>query len=274
MSEIDYRSATGVEDKEQYHIQCSRGDVAPIVLVPGDPGRVSTIAEHLTRSEKVADNRGLVTFTGEYEGVPVSVTSSGMGGPSAAIVYEELINIGARFIVRVGSVAALQREIDPGDLSIPYACIRDDGVSHYYIPHNYPAVADPHLYLALLETAQEKKIKYWSGINWTHSTFYARSKEYFRRWSRKNVLTMEMEAATLMVIGTLRGIKTAFIGTVFENRIRQTEGGTMDLSVKSAKKERVKEGVQVSIEIALQGAVKAFRSSSGCSTIGEQIAFR
>jgi uridine phosphorylase len=263
MSEIDYRLATGVEDKEQYHIKCSRGDVAPIVLVPGDPGRVLTIAEHLEHSKKVADNRGLVTYTGEYKGVPVSVTSSGMGGPSAAIVYEELINIGAQYVVRVGSVAALQREIDPGDLSIPYACIRDDGVSEYYVPENYPATADPHLYLALLETAQEKNVKYWTGINWTHSTFYARSKEYFRRWSRKNVVTMEMEAATLMVIGTLRGVKTAFIGTVFENRIRQTEGGTMDLSVKSAKKERVREGVRASIEIALQGTVKAFRSDEG-----------
>jgi uridine phosphorylase len=263
MSEIDYRLATGLEDREQYHIKCTGGDIAPIVLVPGDPGRVLTIAGYLAHSKKVADNRGLVTFTGEYEGVPVSVTSSGMGGPSAAIVYEELINIGAKYIVRVGSVAALQREIDPGDLSIPYACIRDDGVSHYYVPHNYPAVADPLLYFALLETANEKNVKYWTGINWTHSMFYARSKEYFRRWARKNILTMEMEAATLMVIGTLRGAKTAFIGTVFENRIRQTEGDSMDLSVRSAKKERVREGVESSIEIALQGAVKAFRSGGG-----------
>jgi uridine phosphorylase len=253
--EIDYTSESGLEDKEQYHIRCKRGEIAKVVLVPGDPGRVETIVERLRSPRKIADNRGLVTYSGSYDGTEISVTSTGMGGPSAAIVYEELINCGAQVLVRVGSVAALKPEISPGDLSLPYACIRDDGASGYYVPENYPAAADPRLYHSLLTASRSRPVNCWTGINWTHSAFYARSPEYFRQWVGKNVITMEMEAATLMIVGTLRGVATAFIGTVFENRIRQTDRSTMDLSVVSYKREEVAQGVKASIEIALEGSV-------------------
>jgi len=258
MAAIDYRTETGLEGKKQYHIQCAAGDIAPIVIVPGDQARVATIVERLTGAKKIAENRGLITYTGEFSGIPVSVTSTGMGGASAAIVYEELINLGARYLVRVGSVAALQPDICKGDLSIPYACIRDDGASQYYVPSNYPAAADPVLYSCLVDAAMEKGVRYRTGINWTHSAFYARSQEYFRRWWRKGVITLEMEASTLMIIGTLRGVYTAFIGTVYENRILQAGGDEMDLSVEHSTMDDVVRGVNNSIDIALQGAVKAF----------------
>lgn len=262
-AEMDYREDTGLEGHEQYHIRLKRGDIAPVVLVPGDPGRVEKIAAKLTGSRKIADNRGMVTVSGSYRGCDVSVTSTGMGGPSAAIAYEELINCGAQILVRVGSVAALQPEIAPGDLSLPYACIRDDGATRYYVPDNYPAAADPRLYQALLDAAAKQEVALWTGINWTHSAFYARSRDYFLQWSRKNVVTLEMEAATLMVIGSLRKVATAFIGTVFENRILQTRQEKMDLSVVSYKQEKVARGVEASIDIALEGAINAFLKQKG-----------
>ncbi|MDY7026968.1 MAG: nucleoside phosphorylase [Spirochaetota bacterium] len=260
MAAIDYFKESGLEDKRQYHIQCSAGDVAPIVIVPGHQGRVEKIVNHLDGAHKISENRGLITYTGTYSGVPVSVTSTGMGGPSAAIVYEELINIGARYLVRVGSVAALQPDISKGDISLPFACIRDDGASRYYVPENYPAAADPELYSSLVAEAKASGHTYWTGINWTHSAFYTRSNEYFRQWWRKRVITLEMEAAALMVIATLRGASAAFIGTVYENRILQATDDGVDLSVKNVTEKDIQLGEEHAIRIALKGAVRAFQS--------------
>ncbi len=260
MALIDYSKPTGTEEKEQYHIRCRKGDIGSVVLVPGDQERVTRVAEHLSDAGKVAENRGMITYTGTYNGVSVSVTSTGMGGPSAAIAYEELINVGAKVLVRVGSVAALQPDIEPGDLSLPFGCIRDDGASDYYVPPNYPAVPDPLLYAALVRRAQQSGVRFWQGINWTHSAFYARSKGYFLQWAGKRVVTLEMEAATLMTIATLRGVAAAFIGTVFENRIRQATREEMDLSVPSHTLPAVGAGVEASIRIALDASTDYYKT--------------
>ncbi len=263
LSEVDYTQATGTEDKEQYHLRCSKGDIGKAVIVPGDPGRVEHIVKYLDAPKKLADNRGLVTYTGVYRDTRISVTSTGMGGPSSAIVYEELINIGAEVLIRVGSVAALQDGIEPGDLSIPYGCVRDDGATQYYVPQNFPAVPDPELYSYLVRHAESQGTRFWKGINWTHSAFYSRSQDYFLGWARKRVTTMEMEAATLMTLAYLRGVSAAFIGTVFENRFRQASQERMDLSVPSYKKPEVASGVEASIRIALDAAVDRLTSVQG-----------
>ncbi len=140
MQQVNYALVTGVEGKFQYHIQCGPGDIAPIAIVPGDQGRVAKIIEHIDGPVKIAENRGLITYKGTFDGIPVSVTSTGMGGPAAGIVYEELINLGAKVLLRIGSMAAIQPDIARGDISIPVACVRDDGLTPYYVPENYPAV--------------------------------------------------------------------------------------------------------------------------------------
>lgn len=259
-ADIDYSICNNLEDKVQYHIQCKKGDIAPAVIVPGDQGRVNLIIDMLDDVEKKADNRGLITYTGSYKGFPVSVTSTGMGGPSAAIAYEELINIGAKLLIRIGSVAALQPDINIGDTIIPYACIRDDGVSRYYVPDNYPAVANPFIYSLLIDEAKSQKAKYWTGINWTHSAFYARSPEYFQQWARKRVISMEMEAAALFVISELRNIKAALIATVYENRYKQTAGEKIDLSVGSVKRREIERGNKRAIKITLEVIAKVYET--------------
>ncbi len=263
LAAIDYSQPTQTEDVEQYHLRCRKGDIGKAVIVPGDPGRAEMIAGFLSGVKTVGDNRGLITYTGTYRDTPISVTSTGMGGPSAAIVYEELINIGAEVLVRVGSVAALQDDINPGDLSIPYGCIRDDGATQYYVPANFPAVPDPRLYQSLVKHAEAEGVRHWKGINWTHSAFFARSPEYWLAWSRKRVLTLEMEAATLMTIAYLRGVAAAFIGTVFENRFRQARSEQMDLSVPSYTKPEVAAGVEASIRIALEACVERVSQIEG-----------
>ncbi len=259
MQQVNYALGTGVEGEFQYHIQCSPGDIAPIAIVPGDQGRVAKIIEHIDNPVKIAENRGLITYKGTFEDFPVSVTSTGMGGPAAGIVYEELINLGAKVLVRIGSMAAIQPEIERGDLSIPIACVRDDGLTPYYVPQNYPAVADPLLYQKLMEEGLKTDITCHTGINWTHSAFYSRSKDYFLQWANKGVKTLEMEASALFVIGMLRGVSTAVIGTVYQNRYHQTNKEQMELSVEDTANSVIEYGVHTSIEIALKAAVSTYR---------------
>ncbi|BAS26258.1 nucleoside phosphorylase [Limnochorda pilosa] len=251
---VDYRLPTGLEGTLQYHIQCRPGDVASIAIVPGDQGRVPKFVQHLERVREVANNRGLISYTGLYHGVPVTVTSTGMGGPSAAIVYEELANLGVRVLIRVGSVAGLQPEVAEGENVIPYACIRDDGATAYYVPENYPAVASPRVFQALTTAAEEAAFTFHTGINWSHSAFYHRNPEYYQRWARKRVVSMEMEAAALFVIAALRGVEAGFIGTCYANRAEQSRGDAVDLSVESPQREVIQEGVERSIIIALNAA--------------------
>jgi uridine phosphorylase len=247
----DFRVPTGLENQIQYHIQCGPGDVAPVVIVPGDQGRVESIISKLHDPKKVSENRGLITYTGYYEDYPVSVTSTGMGGPSASIVYEELINIGAKILIRIGSVAGLQEEIEEGDVIIPHACVRDDGASQYYVPQNFPAVASPEVYLRLISAAKSLNLDFKTGINWSHSCFYNRDPEYFQRWSRYRVVSMDMEASSLFVVSSLRGVKAGFIGICYANRFKQSNRDKVDLSVPDTNRNIIKSSTSKAIDITL-----------------------
>jgi len=247
----DYRKPIGLEGKVQYHIKCGPGDIAPVVIVPGDQERINKIMSKLSDARKIAENRGLITFTGKFNGYPVSVTSTGMGGPSASIVYEELVNIGAKVLIRIGSVAGLQEDVNEGEIVIPYGCVRDDGASDYYVPSNFPAVPAPEVYSALMNAAKEKGKRIVTGINWTHSCFYKRDPEYFQNWSRRRVVSMDMEASALFVVSYLRGVKAGFIGVCYANRYKQSINGKVDLSVQSPSREFIENSVKDAIEITL-----------------------
>ncbi len=251
MFKQDFRVPTGLENQIQYHIQCGPGDVAPVVIVPGDQGRVESIISKLHDPKKISENRGLITYTGYYEDYPVSVTSTGMGGPSASIVYEELINIGAKILIRIGSVAGLQEEIEEGDVIIPHACVRDDGASQYYVPQNFPAVASPEVYLRLISAAKSLNLDFKTGINWSHSCFYNRDPEYFQRWSRYRVVSMDMEASSLFVVSSLRGVKAGFIGICYANRFKQSNRDKVDLSVPDTNRNIIKSSTSKAIDITL-----------------------
>ena len=251
---------TGLEDQKQYHIRCKQGDIAPVVIVPGDQSRVKKIIEQFDEKQLIADNRGLITYTGKYNNYPISVTSTGMGGPSSAIVYEELINIGAKVLIRLGSVAGLNEEMNEGDIVIPYACIRDDGATKYYVPENYPAAANPDIYSILKNNALKSNLKIFSGINWTHSFFYSRESEYFLNWANKGVISMEMEAATLFVISTLRNVKAAFVGICYANRYRQIKGINMDLSVKNPDRDVIQISTRKSVSLILNSLEDIYKN--------------
>src|ERR671922_2388785 len=126
----------------QYHIRAKPGDVGEAVLLPGDPGRVESIARLLDRPRKVAANREYTTYTGELDGRAVSVCSTGIGSPSTAIALEELAAIGARTFIRVGTTGSIQQGVSFGDLVVATSAVRDEGTTPGYVPLGYPAVAD------------------------------------------------------------------------------------------------------------------------------------
>ena len=141
--------AYSIDPERQYHIQVAKGEVGRYVLLPGDPKRCAKIAEYFDNPVLVADNREYITITGTVDGVRLSVTSTGIGGPSAAIALEELANCGADTFIRVGTCGGMQEEVLSGDLVIASGAIRMDGASREYAPVEYPAVSDHTVLRAL-----------------------------------------------------------------------------------------------------------------------------
>jgi len=138
----------------EYHVKLSVGEVGEYVFLPGDPGRVPLIASHLDDARHVVSNREFTTWTGSLEGTRVSVTSTGIGGPSTAIAVEELCNLGAHTFVRLGSAGAISAELKLGDVVVAQAAVREDGTTSMYAPENVPAVADLDVVTALREGAK------------------------------------------------------------------------------------------------------------------------
>ena len=136
------------------------------VLLPGDPGRCEKIASYFDRAKFVAANREFVTYTGYLEGVKVSVVSTGIGGPSAAIAMEELANIGAKQFIRVGTCGGINTKVKAGDIVIAMSAVRQDGTSYEYAPEGYPATADFDITLALYEAAKSLGLADKTHIGW------------------------------------------------------------------------------------------------------------
>ena len=145
------------DPSRQYHIQVAKGEVGRYVFLPGDPGRVPKIAQYLDDPHEVASNREYVTWTGSLDGVPVSVTSTGIGGPWASIAMEELAMCGADTFLRIGTSGGMQTDVMSGDLVIAQGAIRMEGTSKEIAPIEYPAVADFGVTLALKEAAEDQQ---------------------------------------------------------------------------------------------------------------------
>ena len=161
------------ESKEkQYHIQVGAGEVGRYVILPGDPKRCAKIAKYFDDPVLIADSREYVTYTGTLDGVKVSVTSTGIGGPSASIAMEELYRCGADTFVRVGTCGGMQRDVKSGDLVIATGAIRMEGTSKEYAPIEFPAVADLEVTNALVASAKEKKEDYHVGVVQCKDAFY------------------------------------------------------------------------------------------------------
>ena len=202
-----------LEKGMMYHIRLKKGDVGRYVLLPGDPFRTDLIATYFDEPKLIAHNREHKTWVGKLDGVPVAVTSTGMGCPSAAIALEELIKCGADTFIRVGTAgrvcdAAFDETLDG---VINTAAVRDEGTTIHYIPIEYPAVAAENLGYHYAEGITQSKDSFYGQHEPENMPAEARLKERWEAWRRGNVMTSEMEAAALFVISSIRGCRAASI---------------------------------------------------------------
>jgi uridine phosphorylase len=207
---------------KQYHIHLSKGDVGKYVLLPGDPGRCEPISRLFDNPRHVATNREYVTYTGTLDGIPVSVTSTGIGCPSAAIALEELVRCGADTFIRVGTSGHIQKDIKSGELAIISGAIRDEGTSRHYMPIEFPAIADLEIVRALQVAARKRGAPHRTGITQSKDSFYGQhepermgvSDELLQRWRAWEIggaLCSEMEASALFVIASMLRVRAGAI---------------------------------------------------------------
>lgn len=196
--------------------RCLPGEIAPHVLLPGDPGRAARIAaEWFDDGTLVMANREFHSYTGSFKGVPVSVISTGLGSPGTAMVVQDLKPLGVKAAIRVGTAGSVASRVAPGDIVIGTAAVRDEGTSHKFIPASYPAAADFQLTNNLCEAASAREVKVHVGLVHTSDAFNSPTlADDVARYSDANVLAFEMEAATVLTLGSLLSLPTACIFSI------------------------------------------------------------
>ena len=195
----------------QIHVQAQPGDVAPYVLLPGDPNRAQHIAQtYLDGAREYTRHRQLLGFTGTYRGVPVSVQTTGMGCPSAAIVTEELARLGATTLIRVGTLGGATPRVAPADLVIATAAVPNDGTTRQLLGGApYAPAASFEVVQAAVNAARRLEVPHHVGLVMTEDAFYASTPEHARLWASRGVLGFEMEASAIFLVAALHGLRAA-----------------------------------------------------------------
>lgn len=233
----------------QYHVQLRAGDVGRYVLLPGDPGRCEPIAALFDDAAHVATNREYTTWTGTLDGEKVSVVSTGIGCPSAAIAVEELIKLGADTFIRVGTSGAIQPDTPSGQLAVVTAAIRDEGTSSHYLPIEFPAIADPGVVDAITEAARRLGVPHRLGVTQSKDSFYGEVEpgrmpmaglleDRWNAWVAGGAICSEMEASAIFIISAIHRVRAGGImhmhvegGDVERERQRMLETSVESLRV-------------------------------------------
>ena len=220
------------EEGLQYHLQIRKGDVGRYVILPGDPKRCKKIAAYFENPVLVADSREFVTYTGTLDGVKVSVTSTGIGGPSASIAMEELIQCGADTFIRVGTCGGMALDVEGGDIVVATGAIRAEGTSKEYAPIEFPAVADLTVTNALVQAAKNLGKKWHAGVVQCKDSFYGQHEpekmpvsyeltQKWEAWKRLGCLASEMESAALFVVASYLHVRIGSVLLVVANQERE-----------------------------------------------------
>ena len=222
-------------DGLQYHIGLKEGDVGEYVILPGDPKRCEKIAKYFDDAKLVADRREFTTYTGYLNGVKVSVTSTGIGGPSASIAMEELVKVGAKYFIRVGTCGGMDLDVKSGDLVIATGAIRMEGTSKEYAPIEFPAVANYDIVTALINSAKKLNLPYHVGVVECKDSFYGQHspelmpvnyelQNKWNAWLKLGCLASEMESAALFIVASYLKVKVGSIFLVVANQEREKLG--------------------------------------------------
>lgn len=219
----------------QYHLQIRPGDVGRYVILPGDPKRCEKIAKHFDDAKLVADSREFVTYTGYLDGEKVSVTSTGIGGPSASIAMEELVQCGADTFIRVGTCGGIDLDVKGGDIVVATGAVRMEGTSREYAPIEYPAVADLEVANALVAAARELGYTYHTGVVQCKDAFYGQHEpeampvgyellNKWEAWKKMGCLASEMESAALFIVAGKLRVRAGACFLVMANQEREKLG--------------------------------------------------
>lgn len=244
-------------DGLQYHIGLKEGDVGEYVILPGDPKRCEKIAKYFDDAKLVADRREFTTYTGYLNGVKVSVTSTGIGGPSASIAMEELVKVGAKYFIRVGTCGGMDLDVKSGDLVIATGAIRMEGTSKEYAPIEFPAVANYDIVTALINSAKKLNLPYHVGVVECKDSFYGQHspelmpvnyelQNKWNAWLKLGCLASEMESAALFIVASYLKVKVGSIFLVVANQEREKLG--------------LENPVAHDTELAIKTAVEAIRN--------------
>lgn len=228
---IDYSEGTG----RQYHIGVAKGEVGKYVFLPGDPKRCEKIAKYFDNPVLVADSREYITYTGTINGVKVSVCSTGIGGASAAIAMEELIECGADTFIRVGTCGGMDIDVKSSDVVVATGAIRFEGTSKEYAPIEFPAVANLDVTNALVEGCKNLNQTYHTGIVQCKDAFYGQhrpetlpnSHELLAKWDawcKLGCKASEMESAALFIVASYRRVRCGSCFLVVANQERAKQG--------------------------------------------------
>jgi len=223
------------ELEKQFHIRCVSGDVGRYCILPGDPGRCEAIAALFDDVKLISQNREYTVYTGTLLGEKVSVCSTGIGGPSAAIAMEELVKIGADTFVRVGTCGGIDLKVQSGDVVVATGAVRMDGTSKEYAPIEYPAVADFDVTCALVQAAKNLEKSWHTGVVQCKDSFYGQHspgrmpvsyelEQKWEAWKRLGVLASEMESATLFTVAAARRVRCGSVFHVIWNQEREAAG--------------------------------------------------
>jgi uridine phosphorylase len=238
---------------KQPHLLVEPGELADIALVPGDPGRVDRIADHCENAETVAQNREYKLVNASYEGRELTICSTGIGSPSAAIALEELAAVGVETFIRVGTTGALQPEIEIGDTVVATGAAKDEGTTKRYEKSEIPAVPNYDTLSALVEAAEDRDAPVHVGPIATDDAYYAETDTAVEAWSEAGLLCVEMEAAALFTLARRKGLAAGAICTVDGNLVEGTQKGETEADELP---EKAKHNVERAIGIALDAAAE------------------
>ncbi|MFW9993586.1 MAG: nucleoside phosphorylase [Candidatus Odinarchaeota archaeon] len=237
----------------QPHLHLS--EVNETCILSGNSDRVPLIAGFLKERKKISENRGLIAYEGRtpLKDIPVTVLTTGMGCPSAAIVIEEAFRAGGKVFIRVGSSGALEPGMKVGEVVIPFAAIRDESTSLNLAPKEFPAIATPEIHSKLCESAEDLQIPYRKGIVWTSDIFYATDSEKFQRWANCGAKCVEMELSYLFIFGSVKKVKTGGIVTIDGNL---AEGTMKDEEHSGESDDHFKDGMRKAISCTIKAIEK------------------
>ena len=216
----------------QYHIQVASGEIGRYVILPGDPKRCAKIAQYFDDPVLIADNREYITYTGTLDGVKVSVTSTGIGGPSASIAMEELYRCGADTFIRIGTCGGMQLDVKSGDVVVATGAIRMEGTSREYAPIEFPAVPDLNVTNALVKAARSMGYPFHTGVVQCKDAFYGQHEpetkpvsyelmNKWEAWKRLGCMASEMESAALFIVGSYLHVRVGSCFLVVANQERE-----------------------------------------------------